>query len=194
MWSGILDAAIQYGDYSEDTSFILGGMEKGISGSTSGRDTLYFDTSGIYQFDPINTEGKDSIAFNWYVSNNSLTLEFRTDSSIGKGNWTDADTGINYPISIWTQIKIDNALANNQWIDSLSYILNAIDTTIFDTFPYQKEIITFNLPVSDLVPKAAWGIYYPSGRSIILDERYIYSMNDSLTVVTDKGCQVLKKS
>ena len=183
-YSGILNAHVQYGMYSKDTSFVLGGMEKGI---THASDTMYFDTSGIYMFDPINTDGKDSISFHWHVSSNLFKLSFRTDSVIGKGNWIIADTGINYYVSKWTQIKIENLSQHTEWVDSFSYILNHSDTVVFDTFGYQRERLTFNLPVSNKVEKAAWGIYYPSGRSIVLDERYIYLRDDSLTVITDRG-------
>ncbi|MCW4043849.1 MAG: hypothetical protein NWE90_09060, partial [Candidatus Bathyarchaeota archaeon] len=186
-WSGSLDAAIQYGDLLQDTSFILGGMEKGILNTSIPRDTLYLDTSGVYMFDPFNTIDYDSIQFNWSASSESLFLYFRTDTVIGGGNWITIDRSLTYSVYEWTQIRIMNESADTEWVDSLVLFYYPEDTIILDTFPLQREIVQFELPVTEEKRRAGWGIYHPTGRSIVLDERYIYTMDDSLTIFTDKA-------
>jgi len=187
MWSGNLEASIQYGRFSSDTSFILGGMEKGICNEMEYRDTLFFDGGGIYMADPISTTGYDSIKVNRDVSSDSLIFNFRSDSVIGEGDWTSLDDGITYPIRKWMQIMIKNESVDTEWVNSLSLHFNPLDSVILDSFPLQREMVHFMIPVDSSQKKLGWGIYHPSGRSIILDERYIFVEDDSLTIFTDKG-------
>ncbi len=186
-WSGSLDASIQYADFFLDTSFILGGMEKGIVNTSFPRDTLYFDTSGVYIFDPFNTVDYDSVQFNWSTSSESLFLYFRTDTVIGGGKWITIDSSLTYSIYEWTQIRIMNESADTERVDSLVLFYYPNDTIILDTFPLQREKIQFELSVTENKKRAGWGIYHPTGRSIVLDERYVYLMDDSLTIFTDKA-------
>jgi len=187
MWSGYLDASIQYGDFSSDTSFILGGMEKGVCNESFPRDTLYLDTSGIYMFDPFYTKDYDSLEIQWNLSSNSLSIGFRTDSLIGRGNWIHIDTGVVYPVEEWTGLRIENELPDTQWMNSITVLFYPCDTLYLDTFPFQREVVSFDVLVSETNARASWGIYHPSGRSIVLDERYIYLEDDSLTIFTDKA-------
>jgi hypothetical protein len=187
MWSGYLDASIQYGDFSSDTSFILGGMEKGVCNESFPRDTLYLDTSGIYMFDPFYTKDYDSLEIQWNLSSDSLSIGFRTDSSIGRGNWNTIETGMIYPVDGWSQLRIINELPDTEWVNSIVLIFYPQDTLYLDTFPLQREVVGFDVLVSETNARASWGIYHPSGRSIVLDERYIYLEDDSLTIFTDKA-------
>jgi len=192
MWSGYLDASIQYGDFSSDTSFILGGMERGVCNESFPRDTLYLDTSGIYMFDPFYTKDYDSMEIQWNLSSDSPSISFRTDSLIGRGNWNTIETGMIYPVDGWTQLRIINELPDTEWVNSITLFFYPCDTLILDTlyldtFPFQREVVSFDVLVSETNAKASWGIYHPSGRSIVLDERYIYLEDDSLTIFTDRA-------
>ncbi|MCK4420285.1 hypothetical protein KAW48_00705, partial [candidate division WOR-3 bacterium] len=133
MWSGSLDATIQYGDFSLDTSFILGGMERGVCNDSFPRDTLYLDTFGVYLFDPINTTSYDSLQIQWSASTDSLEFSLRTDSTVGGGNWIVSDTGVVYPVEQWTQVRIINESVDTVWVDSIVLFFYPQDTLILDT-------------------------------------------------------------
>ena len=188
LWSGNLLASVQYGEFEVDTSFLLGGMEKGVLNETSNRDTLYLDTSGVYMFGPVNCESYDSVRVNWSASlSDSLVFQMRTDSLIGRGNWITLEKGATYLLDDWMQIKFDNKSPGTQWTDAICLYFNSLGCTKLDTFPEQKEIVAFDVPVDTSQRKLGWGIYYPSGRSAVLDERYIHFSDSLLTLYTDKS-------
>jgi hypothetical protein len=188
LWSGDLLASLQYGQLELDTSFVLGGMEKGILNTTLNRDTLYLDASSVYMSDPVSSESYDSVSINWDISSaDSISVEIRTDSVIGRGNWTSIEEDTVYPVSEWTQLKMENKSLTNQWINSLVLNFKPSVSIILDSFPVQEEIITLDVPVDSSEVKLGWGIYYPSGRSVVLDERYVYLTDSMLTIFTDKG-------
>jgi hypothetical protein len=188
LWSGYLLASLQYGELELDTSFILGGMEKGILNETFPRDTIYLDTSGIYMFDPLSTESYDSVRINWNASlSDSLVFQMRTDSLIGRGDWITLEKGGTYILDDWMQINFANKSSGVQWIDAICLYFNSLGCTKLDTFPLQREIVTFAVPVDSSQEKLGWGIYYPSGRSVVLDERYVYLSDSMLSIFTDKG-------
>ncbi|MBN1694388.1 T9SS type A sorting domain-containing protein [candidate division WOR-3 bacterium] len=188
LWSGDLLASLQYGELELDTSFLLGGMEKGVLNTTTDRDTLYLDTSGVYMFDPINSGSYDSVRINWNASlSDSLIFQMRTDSFIGRGNWITLERNGTYILDDWMQINFANKSPDTQWIDAICLYFNSLGCTKLDTFPPQREIVTFEVPVDSSQEKLGWGIYYPSGRSVVLDEKYIYLSDSLLTIFTDKA-------
>ncbi len=188
LWSGELFAGLQYGELEVDTSFILGGMEKGVLNETLPRDTLYLDTSGIYMFDPINSESYDSVRISWNASlSDSFIFQMRTDSLIGREDWITVEKDSTYILDDWMQINFANKSTDTQWIDAICLYFNSLGCTKLDTFPLQREIVTFDVPVDSSEEKLGWGVYYPTGRSVVLDEKYVYLSDSMLTIFTDKG-------
>jgi hypothetical protein len=188
LWSGILLSSLQYGEFERDTSFILGGMEKGVLNETFPRDTIYLDTAGVYMFDPVNSENYDSVSINWDASlSDSLVFQIRTNSLIGKGSWITIEKGSSYVLDDWMQLKFANESSGVQWVNSICLGFKPSSFTKLDTFPEQKEIVIFDVPVDSSEEKLGWGVYYPSGRSLVLDERYIRFSDSLLTLFTGKS-------
>ncbi|MEO0293436.1 MAG: Ig-like domain-containing protein [candidate division WOR-3 bacterium] len=185
LFSGELLSIVRYGELELDTTFILGGMEKGVLNKTN-RDTLYLDASGVYLTDPIELIGYDSVTITRDGSD-SLVVQIRTDSLIGKGIWTTITDSITYPISKWLQLKIENREEETLFLNSINLDFKPSGSLILDSFPSTRKVLSFNLPVNRNEKKLGWGIYNPSGRSLVLDERYVYIADSLLTIYTDKS-------
>ena len=165
-----------------DTAFLPGWMEKGVIGFG---DTLYLDS--VYLLEPINVSSYDSLRFTW-ISSDSIGLYFRTDSLWGEGDWVSVDSTISYSSLNYSQIKIENTIDTTGWCDRI--IMGRFDggwtDTIIDDFPSQLKVIEMAVPVTKENGSYSYGIHLKSGRSVIIDGGYIYTLNDSFSVYTEK--------
>ncbi|RKZ21879.1 hypothetical protein DRQ18_03730, partial [bacterium] len=184
-----LFARVTFMDYDTTEWFDIGGCAKGIYIDSIKDALVLMDTAGVYVAPSHKCDrGTLSVSIDAYIPPDAeVDLYLRTSSDeIKWGDWERIENGDSIVVDEeYVQYKV-SLKRKGAHPEVYSVKIGDWISDKYEDFTKYRKTLKFRIPVAEGNRKIFYGIYLNTGRALYLGEKWLRSLNDTITVYTEK--------